>query len=131
MDINFEKAMREARERTIRELMGVGFSDGKGDWIRLDRMDSEGRVFLKDAVTDESTFIVDRNGHKDLIATVSRSAEGRGLQGWTFVVAGEGERVVLDWASLVLHSGYRVRDLLQKGISHCLINPRLGKEAWT
>lgn len=131
VNVSYQKAMREARERALRELTGVGFQDGKGDWIRVDRVDSAGRVFLKDAVTDEPTAVVERDGHSDLITSIATNAKARSVQAWTFLVPGEGDRLVINWPSVVLHSGRTIKDLLAIGISEGLLNPRPSGEAWT
>lgn len=131
MDVNFDKAMREARERQLRDLVGVSFQDAKGDWIRVSSVGSEGVVHLEDASTGDPTTFVERGGWPDLLVAIRRSSQAKDAMGMLFMVAGEGERVVTDWVYIVLHSGYRVRDLLAKGIVECMQNPKLGKEAWT
>lgn len=129
--ISFNKAANEARERFLRDCIGVGFQDGRGDWVRIASVDSEGRVFLQDAVTSEPTFIVERSHHSDLVALVAQSAEGKGDQGYSFLVPGEGDRLVIDWPRIVLFTGYRVHDLLVNGISWCIMNPRRSADAWS
>lgn len=130
-EVNFKKAMRSAKERFLRDCIGVGFQDGRGDWIRVRAVGTDGSVMLGDAVINEPTAVIDRAGHDDLISMIRSSAASRDEIGLVFMVSGEGERMVIDWTKVVLHSGYRVNDLLEKGIAWCLMNPRKSEEAWS